>query len=82
MKSVDLSKLKFSDLGFAGKDETPLQKANRLGVPLIPKKIPQPAIDSNPVIGVCEQCGHAVRQMDYRSCPQNQCPFGSTATLN
>jgi hypothetical protein len=66
----------------ADSEETPLQKANRLGVPLIPKKAPPLPHNPNPVIAVCGQCGHEVRSFDYRSCPLGNCPFGSTVTLN
>lgn len=77
-----VKELKFADIGFAGKEETPVQKANRLGVPLIPKKDRIPFQEPNPVIAVCGQCGHEVRSMDHRSCPQGECPFGSNVTLN
>lgn len=76
------AELKFSDIGFAGKEESPTQKANRLGVPVIPKKIPIPIHDSNPVIAVCGECGHELRSMDYRSCPKSQCPIGNKVILN
>lgn len=78
----DVSNLKFSDLGFAGAEETPTQKANRLGVPLIRKQPPKGYAEINPVIAVCEECGHEIHAKEYRSCPTSQCPFGSKVTLN
>jgi hypothetical protein len=63
-------------------DETPAQKANRLGVPLIPKKAPPMPFSPNPVISVCGECGHEVRTLEYYSCPLGNCPFGNSATLN
>lgn len=74
--------LKFSELGIAGKEETPTQKANRLGVPLIPKKPTLPLSDPNPIIAVCEECGHAVRVVEHRACPLGNCPLGGKVTLN
>jgi hypothetical protein len=67
----------------ADSEETPVQKANRLGVPLIPKKpnIPRDK-DPNPVIGVCGECGHELRKVEWRSCPLGNCPMGGTVTLN
>lgn len=64
------------------RDETPAQKANRLGVPLIPKKAPPMPHNPNPAIAVCGECGHEVRQTEWYSCPLGNCPFGNTATLN
>jgi hypothetical protein len=63
------------------RQETPAQKANRLGVPLVPGRAPV-RYDHNPVIAVCGECGHEVRSMDYRACPTSNCPFGSKVTLN
>ena len=80
MKNV--ADLKFSDLGFAGKEETPIQKANRLGVPLIPKMPKISNLDPNPVIAVCGECGHEIRGKDMRSCPLGNCPLGGNVTLN
>jgi hypothetical protein len=77
-----VKELKFADLGIAGKEETFAQKANRLGVPLIPKKERVPFRDPNPIIAVCGQCGHEVRSTEYRACPKGECPFGSSVTLN
>lgn len=76
--------LKFSEMGIAGKEETPIQKANRLGVPLIPKKPPfsKTIADLNPIIAVCEECGHEIRAQNMKSCPLSNCPFGGKVTLN
>jgi hypothetical protein len=73
--------LKFSDLGFAGKEETPKQKADRIGVPLIPRRPPATIPHPNPIIAICE-CGHEIRSKEHRSCPQSNCPLGSTVVLN
>lgn len=80
--NTQVNSLKFSEIGLAGKDETPEQKANRLGVPLIPKKTPIPIRESNPVISVCGECGHEIRALEHYSCPQGNCPLGGTVTLN
>ena len=82
MNTVAKQGLKFSEIGIAGKDETFQQKANRLGVPLIPKKAPPMPHNPNPVISVCGECGHEVRQAEYRSCPLQNCPLGGQTTLN
>jgi hypothetical protein len=64
-------------------EETPAKKANRLQLPLIPRRPPSPlAYGYNPSIAVCEECGHEVKVMDMRSCPLGNCPLGGTTTLN
>lgn len=59
-------------------NETPEQKAERIGVPLIPKTIPIKTMPSNPhgAIGVCGQCGIELHRVMGYVCPQSNCPTG------
>lgn len=57
-------------------DETPEQRARRLGVPFVaPLKFHGRIHDSNPVIAICGGCGRDVHRMEGYSCPLSQCPI-------
>lgn len=59
-------------------NETPEQRARRLGVPLV--RQPNPLArryDPNPVVAVCGECGRDVRWVEHHSCGRVDCPFGS-----
>jgi hypothetical protein len=63
--------------------ETPEQKADRIGVPLLPRRPPIPITGYNPTIAICGECGHEVKSgPDYFSCPLQNCPLGGRTTLN
>ena len=54
--------------------ETPEEKAERLGVMLIPKREPQP-IAPNGIIAVCGECGLEIYQIMGYVCPRGRnCP--------
>lgn len=58
-------------------NETPEQKAKRLGVPLIPeRKEPNWPIDIDPTISVCGKCGLELKRVMQYVCPQSDCPTG------
>lgn len=60
-------------------NETPEQKAKRLGVRLIPKReviAPTAPYDPNPTVAVCGQCGLEVKNVMGYYCPRQNCPAG------
>ena len=61
-------------------NETPEQKAKRIGVPLIPKRqTPDPWDRRGPsqVAAVCGECGLAIPQGPFGyCCPRATCPCG------
>lgn len=56
------------------KDETPAEKARRLGVNVIPD-IP-PRRPENPVIAVCGRCAREIMQHNNQCCMDSDCPCG------
>lgn len=59
-------------------NETPAEKAKRIGVPLIPKKItinPAPG-NQNGAIGVCGECGIELHRVMGYVCQKTNCPTG------
>lgn len=69
-------------LGMEGlmNNETPEEKAKRLGVRLIPKVEP-PQNDPNPIVAVCGECGECIRKIMQYTCPKNNCPTFPKATF-
>jgi hypothetical protein len=66
------------------KSETPEEKAERLGVVLIPKisRRPIPDSPSNNIIAVCGECGLTVHQVMGYVCPHGtKCPTGLSGTI-
>jgi hypothetical protein len=57
-------------------DETPEEKAERLGVPLIGTKQPRPVNpdQANPTYGVCPRCGLELKRVMHYSCADIDCP--------
>lgn len=62
-------------------NETPQEKARRIGVPVIPK-LPesQPSIEPNPVVAICGECNREVRQIEGYCCGNPRCPLQSHIT--
>ena len=58
-------------------DETPEQKARRLGVPLVPKRAPTPP--SRTTVAVCGECGREISANDLYACPRADCPLQTRA---
>jgi len=57
--------------------ESPEEKARRLGVPLIKKwPIAKQAIDPNPIVSVCGECGLEIRVVMGFYCARSGCPTG------
>lgn len=57
-------------------NETPEERARRLGVPLIPK-IKKPMIpNTEGVIAVCGECGLNLRSVMMYVCTRTACPTG------
>jgi len=54
-------------------NETPEEKAKRIGVPLIPEKTIPPPSD-NPTIAVCGKCGRELKKLEFYFCQKNNCP--------
>lgn len=57
-------------------NETPEQKAQRLGVPLIPKRapiLPHPLYDT---VSVCGECGREMKMIENFVCSRTNCPTG------
>lgn len=73
-------------------NETPEEKADRIGVPLIPKRPrprkPQadpwkkPVDETNPTVGVCGECGIEVKRIMYFSCGNDRCPVQQRPTYD
>jgi len=60
-------------------DETPEEKARRLGVPLIPKR---PVLPMKVIAAVCGECGREVPHMDMYACPRENCPLKTHTTCS
>lgn len=57
-------------------NETPEDKARRIGVPLIPKNN-RPCVvpmDTNRTVSVCGECGLEIKQVMGYCCPKGNCP--------
>lgn len=61
--------------------ETIVQRAARLGVPVIPAKKSLPVVDANPTIGVCGACGIEIKKIMHIACRRTDCPLNSGASL-
>lgn len=57
-------------------NESPEEKARRLGVPLIPKLPELPPHQPNPVVAVCGECGIELHQIMGYVCNRPRCPTG------
>lgn len=58
-------------------NETPQEKAKRIGVPIIPskkKKKDKPKDPHKKTIAVCGECGREVKEIDFYSCNKDNCP--------
>ena len=56
-------------------DETPEQRARRLGVPFVAPRGVQRPYEQNPVVAVCGLCGRDVYRIEGYSCSQSRCPI-------
>jgi hypothetical protein len=54
---------------------TPAQKAAHFRVPLIPGRKVDPALDSNPITGICGACGTEIRKIMHLACAKSECPL-------
>lgn len=67
--------------------ETPEEKAKRLGVNLIPKRVDIPADEkpvhpgANPTVAVCGECGIELKKVMMYCCNRQNCPCFVKATL-
>lgn len=52
-----------------------LEKADRIGVPLIPPHDAPKKADPNPVVAICGECGREVHQMEWYYCANGRCPI-------
>lgn len=57
-------------------NETPEEKARRIGVPLIPKRKALPVLPGlgEPTVAVCGECGIEIRQVMHYACMRSNCP--------
>jgi hypothetical protein len=72
------------DKMFHRPEETPEQKAKRIGVPLIPKNSRPyivPMDDPNRTVSVCGECGLEIKQVMGYCCPKANCPTGLGSSL-
>lgn len=57
-------------------DETPEEKAKRLGVPCVPvMRDTSRSDDENPIVAVCGACGLECRQRMQYACLKAECPM-------
>jgi ribosomal protein L32 len=64
-----------ADYSSEGKKESPREYADRIGVPLIPKRSRRVfRAEANPVMAVCEECGYGIHREDHRTCSIKDCP--------
>lgn len=61
--------------------ETPEQRAKRLGVPYVKPARQLPIVNGNPVVAVCGGCGRDVYYMEGYSCPRSNCPITNRPTF-
>lgn len=57
-------------------DETPEEKARRIGVPVFPDRARLPMPPHDPTIGVCGRCGLELKRVMGYCCPRSGCPTG------
>lgn len=72
----NLTKNSNMNINQANNNETPQEKARRIGVPVIPK-LPenQPNYDPNPIVAICGECNREVRQLEGYYCGNPRCPL-------
>lgn len=58
-------------------NESPEERAKRIGVPCIPKLPPMKRYESNPVVAVCGECGRDVHMYEGYCCGRGNCPMQS-----
>jgi hypothetical protein len=56
-------------------NETPEERARRMGVPYVKPHPVLPIVNGNPVVAVCGGCGRDVHYMEGYSCPKSECPI-------
>lgn len=56
--------------------ETPEEKAQRKGVPLIPKRLPVKSMRSDSVVAICGECGLEITMSMGYCCSRSNCPTG------
>lgn len=59
-----------------GDNMTPEQKAKYYGVPLVPRRMPEPLNPSHGVVAICGECGLEMRATMGYVCPNMKCPTG------
>ena len=63
-------------------NETPEEKAKRLGVNLIPETQPWPIpTGHNPIVAVCGKCGREIKEVDFYACGSDNCPTQSKVMM-
>lgn len=62
-------------------EETPEERARRMGVPYVKPHPVLPIMNGNPVVAVCGGCGRDVHYMEGYSCPQTDCPIQRRVTF-
>lgn len=55
-------------------NETPSEKAKRIGVPLIPARPFVPLNENTRTVAVCGECGREIKAAEGYACGRDQCP--------